>query len=401
MKRIFLIITLILTFIGQINTYKAYDTTDNFHLDQKIQGVYLTRYNNNYSRNGAIYIIKDSNNNIVYCIEPFQPNLDNSTYQGYLNYNSIFNLTLDQIEKINLYAYYGYGYNDRLDSKWYIITQALIWRETGLSTHFTEVYQGDKVDMYNLEMNELIKDVEQHYVKPSINNNYEMGVNEQLIIEDTNNVLKYYDIEENIDLNIKKEENRLIIDSIKNGEFKVKLVRRDKVKTNDKILFYNDNSQNVIYPGKFSNQEFDINIKVYSGSIRIYVNGEDENIVGAKYNLYDYNNELIDTYISDESGCIYLENLNLNKYYIKQVESIAGYEIDNTLYEITLTMEELEKELNLKNKKIVIVDADLENQEIIFDVPNTLSNSFSIVSLISYLLIIIGLGIVIFYAKKD
>ena len=271
MKKIILVVSLFFILFGQIH---AYDITGNFHLTDKIENVYITRYNSTNSRNGAIYIIKDLSNNIVYCIEPFQPNLNSNLYEGYYEDYSKFNLSKEQVDKINLISYYGYGYNNQIENKWYIITQALIWRELGLTTYFTKDYHGEKVEMFNDEMNKIITNVNNHYIKPSFDGNYNISINKELILEDSNNVLDNYEIDTNDDIKISKIDNKLIINAEEEGNYKIKLIKRDKIKNNNKVLFYNSSSQNVFLSGKFENIEkskMNILIPIHAALIKIKV----------------------------------------------------------------------------------------------------------------------------------
>lgn len=404
MKKIILFVVLVLMSIGQVH---AYDTVNNFHLTDKINNVYITRTDGVNSRNGAIYIIKDSSNNPVYCIEPFQPNLDSSRYEGYYSDYSKFNLSKDVVDKINLYAYYGYGYNNQIDSKWYIITQALIWRAIGLDTYFTSVYHGSKVDMFEKEMNTIINNVNNHYLKPDFDDNYNMSINKELVIEDNNNVLDKYEIESSKDLNIIKENNKLILKSNISGNYSFKLIKKDKIKNNNKVLYYNSNSQNTFLSGKFDDVEKNININVYSGKLIIkrIGNNECENstIGNSIYEIYDSSNNLYMEVRSNDNGEIIVDNMPIDTYYIKEKENSNGYKKDNNIYTAQFTYETTEKDIliNLESdSSICKVDTSIKNEYII-DIPNTLSNSIGMLSILSSIFIIVGLGIIILYAKKN
>lgn len=408
MKKIILYVLLVLIFMGQA---RAYDITGKFHLTDKINNVYITRTDGINSRNGAIYIIKDSNNNPVYCIEPFQPNLDSSVYEGYYNDYRKFNLSKDVVDKINLYAYYGYGYNNQLDNKWYIITQALIWRTMGLTTNFTSTYHGNQVTMFESEINIIKNNVNNHYIKPSFDNSYKMSINKELIIEDKNNVLDKYEIENTGNLKIKKEDNKLILSSSDEGNYNIKLIKKDKRKTNNKVLYFNSNSQNTFLPGKFDSLEKDITIDIYSAKITINRKGnnncENATLANSIYEIYDSSNKLYKEIKTNDEGIAIIDNMPIDTYYIKEKESSIGYKKDNNIYKVDFNYELLEKniDIELENDSSICPIKEEKNNyvndEYIIEIPNTLSNSISILSIISSLFIIVGLGIIVLYAKKN
>lgn len=57
---------------------------------------------------------------------------------------------------------------------------------------------------------------------------------------------------------------------------------------------------------------------------------------GAKYGLYDKDNNKISEFVTDENGSFIINNLFYDKYYIKEIEASYGYELDDTIYEIDI-----------------------------------------------------------------
>ena len=142
MKKFLIILFASIIGIIKIN---AYDITDTFYYDTKVENMYITKVKGDISKNGAPFLLHRSNGDLVYCIEPFLY-LDNGTYYGYNGYNELFNLSEDVINKMNLIAHYGYGYNNHTDLKWYGITQYLIWNELELDDlYFTDSYYGNRI----------------------------------------------------------------------------------------------------------------------------------------------------------------------------------------------------------------------------------------------------------------
>ena len=151
-KRILFIFIILLS----INIVKA----EQFKKGEYIEGEYIKMVSKDTSKYLTVQIIRDSNDNFVYCIEPFILVDENETnYTMYekdlTNYN---NLTEEQKRKVSLIAYYGYGYKDRMTKKWYAITQILIWRTVNPESefYFTDTSNGNKIDKCTGHINEIL-----------------------------------------------------------------------------------------------------------------------------------------------------------------------------------------------------------------------------------------------------
>lgn len=85
--------------------------------------------------------------------------------------------------------------------------------------------------------------------------------------------------------------------------------------------------------------------------IKVNANDNTIRIPGAKFEIYNENNELIATIITDENGEATVENLPINvKYTIKEVETAKDYILSDE--SVTIELEENEiKTLTFKNKK--------------------------------------------------
>ena len=75
------------------------------------------------------------------------------------------------------------------------------------------------------------------------------------------------------------------------------------------------------------------------------------NLDGAVYSLYDSNMKHIEDKVIDNNELIF-ENLPYGKYYVKEKIAGNGYYLDETIYEVILEDDDLEKELILKNEVI-------------------------------------------------
>ena len=122
--------------------------------------------------------------------------------------------------------------------------------------------------------------------------------------------MNYYEIK-NSNIESKIENNTLYINTKEDGTYEIEFIRKSPI-DRDYILYYNNESQPLIYPGRIKDVEFKINIEVKSGSVTIN-NFDSENknrdfasLEGTVYGLYD-DKELITTIKTDFSNVGYLD----------------------------------------------------------------------------------------------
>ena len=120
MKKI--LIFLILLFASFISVDAQ---THSFFEGEYIDNIYMNRLKDNIIDYQQARIFRHSKSfTPSYCIEPY------STFNtGALYYQTDNppNLTNEQLERIKLISYYGWGYKDHSDQKWYAIAQFMIW----------------------------------------------------------------------------------------------------------------------------------------------------------------------------------------------------------------------------------------------------------------------------------
>ena len=337
-------------FIISTSYIKAYDTTDTFYYDTKVENMYITKVKGNTSKNGAPFLLHKSNGDLVYCIEPFLY-MDKNTYYGYKEFNGIFNINEDSIEKMNLIAHYGYGFKGHTDLKWYGITQYLIWNELDLDDlYFTDSYYGNRITAYEKEVSEIKKLVSDHFVMPSFESEINIENNKYIELNDDNNVLSNYKLVTDND-KIKIENNKLILDNLDVGTYKVTFEKIDN--KNHYELYYSSSAQNLLLPGKISDVKKEIIINVKKGHVEIRKHDVDFDIAqanltfeGAKYGIYNLNDELIYEATLNALGQFYID-IPFGSYYLKEIEAPVGY---------------------LKNEEKYFFDITFDNNDIIVDV---------------------------------
>ena len=151
----------------------------------------------------ARFIRRSEDNAFVYCLQPFVEIDNNLPYYNIArsDYELYLNMTKEQFRKINLYAYYGYGYGNHTDQKWYAITQVMVWRTADPSSQFffTNTLNGTRNDsLFASEIAELESLVNTHYVKPEFDNvnNIKLPITNSISLNDKNGKLSEYRISE-------------------------------------------------------------------------------------------------------------------------------------------------------------------------------------------------------------
>lgn len=380
MKKFLFVIVLVLFSIVSVN---AYDINENFHLGSKVPDVYVTVMKDGNMRNTTASMLLRSDNNYVYCIDPFTNEI-RGNYEGYFGYNELFGLSKEQINRINLLSYYGYGFQDHTDINWYGITQYLIWETLGLDDiYYTDTSYGNKVLKNVDEINELNELVNNHFITPSFNVDKSYSIDTEYTLIDNNNVLELFDIDYSGNIDIKKDGNVLKIISNNPGTYTIRLIKKSKI-DHDYILYNNSVRQNMIYPGRYDDVIYNLTLNFISGSIEInkqdretVINRKGTTFEGAVYGLYE-DNKLINEIVLDNDGYGIITNLPLRDYFIKEISASTGYMLDDTKYEVNLT--------NVDNHKKVIVyeDAIKNKYKIIKKYGNNITNNYYLESNVSF-----------------
>lgn len=117
-----------------------------------------------------------------------------------------------------------------------------------------------------------------------------------------------------------------------------------------------------------------------NGSIRITKTGDSgEALPGVSFNLYDSNQNLIDSGTTDGSGQITFSGLALGDYYYQETETLSGYVLDSTMYPITVSSTDQATEVTVTNTRasgsIVVMKTDADTGAALPGVHFTLSDS--------------------------
>ena len=305
-----------------------------------INGEYVNKEINGINYYMTMQYIKDSKGNIVYCIEPFVDFSEGKSYVSYIgDLKSYKNLSKEQKRKIELITYYGYGYNNRKDDKWYVITQYLVWKtvDNNADIYFTKTLNGKRIDKYKNEIKQLLNDVDGHDITPFFVKKYTVNYGKDLIISEVGN---NYEVIES-DFEYKLDGDLKILKVLNNGTIKLK--KKSNI-YNDKIaIFDSSNSQDLIRPGNIENNILLIDLKVTSGDITLDIKDDDSvytiesDFTNTCYEI-DNGSEVIEKICTGDEPVIYRTlKLPYGSYTIKQVSVGVGYKDDIKTYKVEIS----------------------------------------------------------------
>ena len=346
-----------------------------FYEAEYIDNIYMNKYD--YSNNYIYYqkarfFRKQNTNEFAYCLEPFRYFNETSDYYSTINPRNLSNSQIDRIAKI---AHFGYGYDNHTDPKWYAITQLMIWKEanpTNSDFYFTDSLNGRRIEPFNNEINEINNLINEYSILPSFSDkNYTIVEGENLVLEDTNNVLSKYKTD-----NITINNNKIELSNLKEGNYIYNLSKEEN-KYNKPYIFYQSNtSQNLIQTGDISSINTKFQVKVIKTSINLVKLDKDTHtylpqgnayLDGAIYTLYDENNnEVANLEIIDNKASI--NNISFGKYYLKETKSGIGYLLDTNVYEINISEDNPNIDLTLENKVIdkkIMIEKKYGNESIL------------------------------------
>lgn len=318
----------------------------------------------------AQIIRRSTDNKFVYCVEPFVSVDSTKGYNVTIDdYMGVMNLTKEQWQRISLYAFYGYGYGNHSEDKWWAVTQILIWRTVDPASkfYFTKTLNGTKDDnKFASEIDELESLVNNHSIKPNINIKNDFTIGESITLTDSNNVLNNYTITSSENISFNKGNNQITIQAKEIGTGSITLKKTTNLYDADPKLYFADASQNVISVGNYEPIILKFNINVTGGKIILNKLDADteENITsgegrlnGAVYGLYDINDRLVQTLTTNETGSAESDILPLGKYKLKELIAPLGYKIDTSSYNVELTKDNMIAEVNVYEE---IINRDIQ-----------------------------------------
>ena len=343
---------------------------------------YYRHYYDSYLPSGERYghfSTFDIDGKVAYCIEP-NIGTEDDLDEYYKSTTPDHSLTYDTIRKLGLVAYYGYGYQNHTTLKYRMATQLLIWEisasdpnYSNRNFNFVNFYESDEITILDVskEYNDIKNLVEQDLVYPYFNqtviNNARIG--EEIAIVDANGVLENNYIPDNsTDCGNGKATCRIVgntfyITPNTTETITVGVVKEYDYYGNDSEIFYNNGEyQDLVTAGALPDYYDEIVISSNGGSVEIIKSDVetttpqgDATLAGAKYGIYDTNDNLIATLVTDELGHAKSDNiLNYGNYYLQEITSSTGYLLDTTKYEFSINQNSSSIDIKLNVTERVI-----------------------------------------------
>ena len=313
--------------------------TEKIYIGDKIPNVYIRKVSSTGKetvKQGG-FLRRASDNQFVYCLEPFINLIDNYSYEAYIsNYPELLNISAEVWEKITLIAYYGYQYKDHTADYWYYITQMLIWQEVDKNAefHFTATLGGPNDDtIFASEIAELKNLVSNHYTLPEFEK-LTIKSGETKSFTDQNGVLENFKVIDNS--HVKIEGNELVVNASEVGLSKITLKKVSNNFPYNPIVYIDATSQDVMSAGFLEAIDYEVELEVTGASIKIIkkddLSGEELKIAGIKFAIYDATTgELVFEGTTDSEGIIASDNiLEKGKYKLVELsnQTIPGYNIN-------------------------------------------------------------------------
>ena len=252
MKKIFMV--LFILFLFAVSGTRVFALEDSFYEGEYISGEYIKKFpgDNNYGRYQQMRVFRrNSDDRVVYCIELWEALRNNVTLNGYDKKQYTYaNMDYSTWEKVTLIAYYGYGYGDHTDIRWYAITQFMIWKLTSPESnlYFTDTLNGNKIIKYQGEMDEINELIKNHANMPSFNNaTYQLTYNDSLTITDKNKVLDRFDITGSGGIDVVKNNYKLTVTKNSVGSSHVMFSNSGKIYDSVPVVYVDDGGQDVFF----------------------------------------------------------------------------------------------------------------------------------------------------------
>lgn len=374
MKKIWLFFLVL--FMVIIPNGRVYALENSFYEGEYITGEYIKKFKNGTGKYEQLrFFRRKEDNQAVYCIQLWETLSSNKLIEGYDSNQYIYaNIDYSTWERIMLIAYYGYGYQNHTDDKWYAITQFMIWQETSPDStiYFTKTLNGSRISKYEQEMNEINCLIQNHANLPSFyNHTYSVKYKESLTIEDTNRVLDRFNITEDSGIIVTKDNNTLSLTNTYMGDSQLILTNMGKRYSTVPIVYIDHNGQNLLAPGNYYPIYMVINVELPVTDIVIHkldldnqtsIPQGDARLVGSKFQLLDKDYQVITEKAIEQEGKLIFENIGYGSYYLKEIKAGEGYLLNSQV--IPLGVESDHISVNFYNQVIqneIIITKYLKN----------------------------------------
>lgn len=396
LMRMFVFFCLIIGFEtvhAETATLGTYPLNQYFHAHMESDG-HFNRYGQmlNKKISGGVYSGAQA-----YCIAPGEEVTKNTYNINLYNQSNILDIvnntqsinankyTLDQLNRMQLYAHYGYGYKNHTDNVYIAATQMLIYR-TKEDTVFTNALCTGGCSRINdpdnvvTAMNEIQALVDRHYVAPSFHGTtVNMVKGETRTFTDSNNILSEFSVKECTNCSANISGNTLSLTATGAGNISVILEKNTNTYGNGVLFLTDASSQNFITNGNVDPIASRITGIAVDGEVEIEkIDETGKNLTGVKFGVYNSNNEQVCS-ITTSDGFGKCSGLQLGTFTVKELETIEGYVKSDQTWSFTLTTDDTKASLKITNEKIKgyieIYKVDAENNKSIPQGDGLLNNA--------------------------
>lgn len=362
---------------------------DNTHYSYTTYGPFITVYYKNTPIKGQIEISKSG--------ELFEIENDSFNYNGRKSLEGIvYNIYAEEDIKSpdGNHIYYkkgdlvgtmttdknGYAISKKLPLGKYIVKEVktndeYVLDETEYHIELTEVDNLTPIVYDSLEMTNTLKKGKIEFTKKDL-------VSGEAI---PNTIIEIYtENNELIFTGTTDESGKVVIDNLKVGKYYIleKEAATGYVITDEKVYFViKDNGE--IVKAEMKNKPITGTVEITKQDV-----STNEPLPNTLIEVYNEKDELVFSGRTDENGKITIENLRYGKYYFLEKEAPEGYSInpEKMYFEI---LEDGE-----------IVKCTMVDEKVVIEVPSTGIEDYHIVELMGSLLILSGIGVIVYVKKK-
>jgi len=273
-------------------------------------------------------------------------------------HEQLLNISLEKWNKVQDIIYFGYGYEDHTELKWYLITQYMIFQELDLDYTIIDEFDNDILIEYKVLYNQFLKTLNDYYDLPSFMSlDYlEFNYKDELILNDDNNVANLYDYIITTPGRVLYNNDYYQLSAKRPGIMELTLINK-LYEYNPVSLFYNENA---IFANRAGLSYKLYKIPVYAHGYGVGLTVVDENkevISDAVFKLYNSKDKYIETFVTGVNGKSSVSFLPMDNYYLIQTSSDSKHK---------LVSEKIKLELeDFKNNEIVIYNEKIKGKVVI------------------------------------
>ena len=291
----------------------------------------------NYKKDGVIYwgqlgYIR-ADKQLAYCLD-ILTNITTDTYfKG--------EISNDIKEDMILTSYFGFEYGKIGGFAYYAAAQQMIWKQMGIDVYFTDqsMGKGNIIDLSDI-ISIIEERINEYKRVPEIGNNFKVEIGSTLKLDDLNEVLNNFNVINNSENDISiNNNNKVIIKAIKKGKGEFELRTQYKM-IRSNLFLSAPGSQDLLVAGSIPDISRTYSYEVIPGSISIDLfdsktrSKENTGLTSFKGNVFEIykDDEFVKEVETDETGRIYIDDLDLGSYKLKHVIVSEGYIKNKEVY---------------------------------------------------------------------